>query len=92
MATPVVRYVYRANFCRFLRPLGGSRQLYSTESTPSVVETQHKELEVIDEDGKVKRCDYYHLNVTIPFYDIILATIISYRPKNKHYELDFSPK
>lgn len=52
MATPVVRYVYRANFCRFLRPLGGSRQLYSTESTPSVVETQHKELEVIDEDGK----------------------------------------
>lgn len=69
MATPVIRYVYRANFCRFLRPLGGSRQLYSTESTPSVVETEHKELEVIDEDGKVKRCDYYHPNVTSPFYD-----------------------
>ena len=49
----MIKHIYRANFSRLVRPLVGLWQLYSTESTPSVIPKQEKELEVIDEDGKV---------------------------------------
>ena len=50
----MIKFVHRANFCRLLRPTARLAQFYSTESTPSVVGKQDKELEVIEEDGKVK--------------------------------------
>ena len=56
MAASMIKVVHRANFCRLLLPAARLGQFYSTESTPSVVGKQEKELEVLEEDGKVKNC------------------------------------
>lgn len=54
MAASIVKLVHRANFCRLVRPAARLGQFYTTESTPSVVGKSDKELEVLEEDGKVK--------------------------------------
>lgn len=51
-----MKLVHRANFCRLVRPAARLGQFYTTESTPSVVGKPDKELEVLEEDGKVKNC------------------------------------
>lgn len=50
----MVKVVHQVNFCRFLRPAVRLGQLYSTESSPSVVGKQDKALEVVEDEAKVK--------------------------------------
>ena len=73
MAASIIKFVHRANFCRLLHPTARLGQFYSTESTPSVVGKQDKELEVIEEDGKVKN----HTKTVKD--DLRLITIIALR-------------
>ena len=54
MAASMVKVVHQVNFCRFLRPAVRLGQLYSTESSPSVVGKQDKALEVVEDEAKVK--------------------------------------
>ncbi|CAH3042407.1 unnamed protein product [Porites lobata] len=52
MAASMVKVVHQVNFCRFLRPAVRLGQLYSTESSPSVVGKQDKALEVVEDEAK----------------------------------------
>ena len=72
----MVKVVHRVNFCRFLRPALRLGQLYSTESSPSVVGKQDKALEVVEDEAKVeksiKRVYIYVLFVNIANSRLIL--------------------
>lgn len=52
----MIKVVHQVNFCRFLRPAVRLGQLYSTESSPSVVGKQDKALEVVEDEAKVEKC------------------------------------
>lgn len=56
MAASMIKVVHQVNFCRFLHPAVRLGQLYSTESSPSVVGKQDKALEVVEDEAKVEKC------------------------------------
>ena len=63
MAASMVKVVHQVNFCRFLRPAVRLGQLYSTESSPSVVGKQDKALEVVEDEAKVKGVSVLFVNI-----------------------------